>query len=36
VPEVRRPFLTQRGGRGKRFLACWREGCDYRREIEGA
>ena len=35
-PKCGAPFLTQRGGRGKRFLACWREGCDYRREIEDA
>jgi DNA topoisomerase I len=35
-PKCGAPFLTQRGGRGKRFVACWREGCDYRREIESA
>jgi DNA topoisomerase-1 len=35
-PKCGAPFLTQRGGRGKRFVACWREGCDYRREIDGA
>jgi DNA topoisomerase I len=33
-PKCGAPFLTQRGGRGKRFVACWREGCNYRREIE--
>ena len=31
-PKCGAPFLTERGGRGKRFLACWREGCGYRRE----
>jgi DNA topoisomerase I len=35
-PKCGAPFVTQRGGRGKRFAACWREGCDYRREIESA
>ena len=35
-PKCGAPFLTQRGGRGKRFVACWREGCDYRRETESA
>jgi DNA topoisomerase I len=35
-PKCGAPFVTERGGRGKRFAACWREGCDYRREIESA
>ncbi len=35
-PKCGAPFLTQRGGRGKRIAACWREGCDYRRELESA
>ena len=36
-PKCGAPFLTQRGGRGgKRWAACWREGCDYRRETESA
>jgi DNA topoisomerase-1 len=35
-PKCGASFLTQRGGRGKRWLACWREGCNYRREIESA
>ena len=35
-PKCGATFLTQRGGRGKRFVACWREGCDYRRETESA
>jgi DNA topoisomerase-1 len=30
------PFLVQRSARGRRWLACWREGCDYRREIAEA
>jgi DNA topoisomerase-1 len=33
-PKCGAAFLTERGGRGKRFLACWREGCGYRREAE--
>ena len=33
-PKCGAPFLTERGGRGKRLLACWREGCGYRREAE--
>ncbi len=33
-PKCGATFLTQRGGRGKRWLQCWREGCDYRRETE--
>jgi DNA topoisomerase-1 len=33
-PKCGAPFLTERGGRGKRFLTCWREGCGYRREAE--
>ncbi len=28
------PFLLARASRGKRYLACWREGCDYRRDAE--
>jgi DNA topoisomerase-1 len=35
-PKCAAPFLTQRGGRGKRIAACWREGCDYQRELESA
>jgi len=35
-PKCGATFLTQRGGRGKRWLQCWREGCDYRRETESA
>ena len=35
VPLVM-PFLTQRGGRGQRWVACAREGCDYRRDAESA
>jgi DNA topoisomerase-1 len=35
-PKCGAPFLTQRGGRGKRIAACWREGCDYQRELESA
>jgi DNA topoisomerase-1 len=35
-PKCGAPFLIQRGGRGKRWVACWREGCNYRREIESA
>jgi DNA topoisomerase I len=35
-PKCGAPFLTQRGGRGKRIAACWREGCDYRHELESA
>jgi DNA topoisomerase-1 len=33
-PKCGAPFLLARQNRGKRFLACWREGCDYRREAE--
>jgi DNA topoisomerase-1 len=33
-PKCGMPFLTQRGGRGKRWVACPREGCDYRRDAE--
>ena len=33
-PKCGMPFLTQRGGRGKRWVACAREGCDYRRDAE--
>jgi DNA topoisomerase-1 len=35
-PKCGAAFLTQRGARGKRWLQCWREGCDYRRETESA
>jgi DNA topoisomerase-1 len=35
-PKCGAQFLTQRGGRGKRFVACWREGCGYQRELESA
>ena len=35
-PKCGMPFLTQRGGRGKRWLACAREGCDYRRAAASA
>ena len=35
-PKCGMPFLTQRGGRGKRWVACAREGCDYRRDAESA
>jgi DNA topoisomerase-1 len=33
-PKCGAPFLVMRASRGKRTLACWREGCDYRREAE--
>jgi DNA topoisomerase-1 len=33
-PKCGAPFLLARASRGKRYLACWREGCDYRREAE--
>jgi DNA topoisomerase-1 len=35
-PKCAAPFLLARASRGKRFLACWREGCDYRREADDA
>jgi DNA topoisomerase-1 len=35
-PKCGATFLTQRGGRGKRWVQCWREGCNYRRETESA
>ena len=35
-PKCGAPFLIRRGARGKRLLACWREGCGYRREAEEA
>ncbi len=35
-PKCGATFLTQRGGRGKRWVACVREGCDYRRETDSA
>jgi DNA topoisomerase-1 len=31
-PKCGAPFLLGRSNRGKRYLACWREGCDYRRD----
>jgi DNA topoisomerase-1 len=33
-PKCAAPFLVHRAARGKRWLACWREGCGYRREAE--
>jgi DNA topoisomerase-1 len=33
-PKCGAPFLITRAARGKRYLACWRQGCDYRREAE--
>jgi DNA topoisomerase-1 len=33
-PKCGAPFLLGRSNRGKRYLACWREGCDYRRDDE--
>jgi len=33
-PKCGAPFLLARSSRGKRYLACWREGCDYRRDEE--
>src|SRR5262245_2302441 len=35
-PKCGAPFLTQRGGRGKRWVGCARKECDYRRELESA
>jgi DNA topoisomerase-1 len=35
-PKCGAPFLLARAARGKRHLACWREGCDYRREADDA
>jgi DNA topoisomerase-1 len=35
-PKCGAPFVIQRGARGKQWLACWREGCNYRRETESA
>jgi DNA topoisomerase-1 len=35
-PKCGAPFLVARANRGKRFVACWREGCDYRREADEA
>jgi DNA topoisomerase-1 len=35
-PKCGAAFLLQRAARGRRWLACWREGCDYRREVEEA
>ncbi len=33
-PKCGAPFLLARAARGKRYVACWREGCDYRREAD--
>jgi hypothetical protein len=33
-PKCGAAFLTERAGRGKRWLACWREGCGYRQDLE--
>jgi DNA topoisomerase-1 len=33
-PKCGAPFLLARQNRGKRSLACWREGCGYSREAE--
>ncbi|MGH7268716.1 MAG: type I DNA topoisomerase [Candidatus Rokuibacteriota bacterium] len=33
-PKCGAPFLITRAARGKRYLACWRRACDYRREAE--
>ncbi len=33
-PKCGAPFLLARASRGKRFLVCWREGCDYRRDAD--
>ena len=35
-PKCAAPFVVVRASRGKRYVACWREGCDYRREAEEA
>ncbi len=35
-PKCGAPFLVERRSRGKRFLACEREGCGYRREADEA
>jgi DNA topoisomerase-1 len=35
-PKCGAPFLVQRAARNRRWLTCWREGCDYRREAEDA
>jgi DNA topoisomerase-1 len=35
-PKCGAAFLTERAGRGKRWLACWREGCGYRQDLETA
>jgi DNA topoisomerase-1 len=35
-PKCGAPFVIQRGARGKQWVACWREGCNYRRETESA
>ena len=35
-PKCAAPFLLARANRGKRYLACWREGCDYRRDADDA
>jgi DNA topoisomerase-1 len=33
-PKCAAPFLLARANRGKRYLACWREGCGYRRDAD--
>ncbi|MBI3455862.1 MAG: type I DNA topoisomerase [Candidatus Rokubacteria bacterium] len=35
-PKCGARFLVARMSRGKQMLACWREGCDYRRDAEDA
>jgi DNA topoisomerase-1 len=35
-PKCAAPFLLARANRGKRYLACWREGCGYRRDADDA
>jgi DNA topoisomerase-1 len=35
-PKCGAAFLVGREARGTRRLACWREGCDYSRDAEGA
>ena len=36
VPEVRRALRHRARRPGQAMAACWREGCDYRREAESA
>ena len=33
-PKCAAPFLTERVARGRRVQRCWREGCDFSREVE--